>query len=110
MSIYQIVSNDDINRLYTTSQSKLAVVDVFTDWCGPCKNVAPTFQTLAVNNPSVAFFKINGESDIIEEFNSHVKAYPTFLFVRKSEVVDKFVGGNAERLNAKFNEVVAKHG
>lgn len=109
MSIQQIVCEDDLTQLYNTSYNRLNVIDVFTDWCGPCRNIAPTFQQLAVNNPSNGFYKMNGESDIVEEFATHVKAYPTFLFIRNGDVVDKFVGGNSERLIAKFTEVVQKH-
>lgn len=34
------------------------VVDVFTEWCGPCKAIKPFFATLPAQYPQIRFFKV----------------------------------------------------
>jgi len=34
------------------------VIDVYTEWCGPCKNIKPFFATLPRTHPELKFFKV----------------------------------------------------
>lgn len=108
MSIQDVMFAKDCNDIMITSRSNLVVIDFYTDWCGPCKMVAPTYVELSKQYPNVRFYKINGESDAVETFARHVKAYPTFLFLKNDEVIDKLVGGNPDNLKRKVAELAVK--
>ena len=44
------------------STKRVVVVDWYADWCGPCKAIAPEFESLARANPQVTFLKVNVDS------------------------------------------------
>lgn len=68
-------------------QNKLVFIDVYTSWCGPCKQmVAEIFPKKEVGelfNASFINYKIDAEKgegvEIAKKFG--VRAYPTYLFV-----------------------------
>lgn len=43
------------------SKSRLAFVDFYADWCGPCRLFAPVFARVAEKHPDAEFFKIDGD-------------------------------------------------
>ncbi|MCB0621117.1 MAG: thioredoxin family protein [Saprospiraceae bacterium] len=68
-------------------QNKLIFVDVYTDWCGPCKmmsrNVFPASEVGAFFNEHFINYKMNaekGEGPVFSR-NYRVRAYPTLLFI-----------------------------
>ena len=42
------------------SRQKLAFVDIYASWCGPCKLFSPIFDQVSTTSPH-AFFKIDGD-------------------------------------------------
>ena len=68
-------------------QNKPVFVDVFTSWCGPCKqmsrNIFPMKEVGDKFNASFVCFQIDAEKgegpDVAKTYQ--VKAYPTYLFV-----------------------------
>ena len=69
------------------SEKKLVYVDIFTTWCGPCKQMdAEVFSNQEVGktfNENFICYKIDGEKgegkDLVEYFE--LESYPTSMFV-----------------------------
>lgn len=64
--------------------SRAVIVKVGTEWCPPCKRIAPVFHALAMENsgsPGVQFVEVNIEGDEFEEV-LQVTSYPTFVLFR----------------------------
>lgn len=89
------------------SSGKLVFVDVYTTWCGQCKNLAATtFKDSKVGtyfNKNFINIKVdaeNSESGAIVQKAYHVNAYPTLLFIDgEGKLVKKLVGfQTAEKL------------
>jgi thioredoxin 1 len=108
MAVQELMFVKDVEAVMTESNSRLVVIDFYTDWCGPCRAIAPTYVELSKQYTSVSFYKINGEGSAVDPFVSQIKAYPTFLFIRNGQVVDKFVGGNPDNLTKKVVELATK--
>lgn len=81
-------------------EDKPIFVDCYTEWCGPCKQMAANVFT----NPLVAeYFNsnfVNAKIDMEKaeglEFTKHyeVRAFPTFLYLdKKGNIVNRLVGG-----------------
>eukprot|EP01123_Difflugia_compressa_P012961 TRINITY_DN5773_c0_g1_i1.p1 TRINITY_DN5773_c0_g1~~TRINITY_DN5773_c0_g1_i1.p1 ORF type:complete len:206 (-),score=30.18 TRINITY_DN5773_c0_g1_i1:16-633(-) len=77
----------------------LVVVDISATWCGPCKKIAPHFERLAKENPSVLFLQVD-----LDKFKrtisdlSGVSSVPTFLFFKNRRLVNTVRGANAQNL------------
>jgi len=75
------------------AEDKLVFIDVYTSWCGPCKQMAaevfPLKEVGDVFNPNFVNYKIDAEKGegiaIAKQFG--VKSYPTYLFVNGDGVL-----------------------
>lgn len=72
--------------------SGLAVIDLYADWCGPCRMLAPILSELEEEYPEVKFCKINvdNEPELARAFN--VKNIPMVAFVKENTFCDLSVG------------------
>ena len=79
----------------------LAVIDLWADWCGPCRMLAPTIDELEREYPDVKFCKINvdNEPELTQMFK--VQSIPTVAFVKDNTFVDISVGYVPKAILAK---------
>lgn len=70
----------------------LVVIDLYADWCGPCKMLAPTVEEIAREMPDVKFAKINvdNEPELARAFN--VSSIPMIAVVKDNTFLDMSVG------------------
>lgn len=70
------------------------LVDVYADWCGPCKTLAPILDKISQEyEGKIEIVKINADecSDVVEDLE--VQALPTMIgFVNGKQVEKKLVG------------------
>ena len=102
------------------TENKLVFVDVYTQWCGPCKNVAknvfPQQKLGDVYNEQFINFQIDAESPEGKEFVKQypVPGYPTFFYINgEGVVINKAVGGmdvDGFLQEAKMISVYARYG
>lgn len=71
---------------------KLVVIDLYADWCGPCKMLAPIIAELAEEMTDVKFGKINvdEEAELARAFK--VSSIPMVALVKDNVLLDIFVG------------------
>jgi len=91
------------------SSSIIVVADFYADWCGPCKMIAPTFESLATkySKPKkIAFCKVDVDAhqDVAQQYG--VSAMPTFLILRNGAVIDTIRGANPPALSAAVEKAV----
>ena len=70
----------------------LVLIDLWADWCGPCRMLAPTLEELEREYPDVKFCKINvdEEPELARMFK--VESIPTVAFVKNNTFVDLSIG------------------
>lgn len=72
--------------------SGLVVIDLYADWCGPCKMLAPVIEELARENPDVKFAKINVDNERELAMDFKVQSIPMIAFVKDNTLLDVSVG------------------
>ena len=66
--------------------SKPCIVDFYTDWCGPCKQIAPILKDLAmVYKNDIVIYKVNvdKEKELAAAFG--IQSIPSLLFIPMKE-------------------------
>lgn len=89
MAIKQLTGGDFAAE---TKQAPLAMVDFWADWCGPCRLLSPTVETLGDKYPQVLTGKVNvdQEPELARSFG--IMSIPTVVFLKEGREVDRRVG------------------
>lgn len=67
-------------------------IDLWADWCGPCKMMAPHFAEVAKKYPNVIFAKINTEQNPRLSQAFHVRSIPTLVLMNKTNEIGRISG------------------
>ncbi|ESA44307.1 thioredoxin, variant [Neurospora crassa OR74A] len=91
------------------SSSAIVVADFYADWCGPCKMIAPVFESLSAkySKPNkITFCKIDVDSqqEVAQQYG--VRAMPTFLILHNGSVIETIQGANPPALTAAVDKAV----
>lgn len=72
---------------------RLAVVDLWADWCTPCHMLAPTIEDLAAEyGDRVIVAKLDVDHNPKSSSRFNIMGIPTVLFIKDGQEVDRIVG------------------
>jgi len=73
----------------------VVLVDFHADWCGPCKMLEPTVETIAAETPAVVGkVDVDAHQDIATEYG--VQGVPTLYLFVDGEPTERLVGVQEE--------------
>ncbi|MCI8294568.1 MAG: thioredoxin [Lachnospiraceae bacterium] len=89
MSVLNVDKNNF--ELVRTSE-KTVLLDLYADWCGPCRMVSPIVEEIAAENPQYLIGKINvdKEPELAQRFN--VMSIPTLIVIQNGKVIRQSEG------------------
>ena len=79
---------------------KYVVVDVYGDWCGPCKKIYPKVLELQNKWPTVKFVK-----EDIDKKITNVNGVPYFQFYKEGKFQGDSIGASILNVNKKIEEM-----
>jgi thioredoxin len=75
-------------------EGALVLVDIWAEWCQPCKMMLPVFEKLEAEMPTVKVVKVDADDTanaiILDEFN--VTSIPTMILFKDGERVWTMTG------------------
>jgi thioredoxin len=82
---------------FVKKDGRVAVIDFYADWCGPCKVLGPTLEKVAGEFGSqVGLGKVNVDKNSDVAAKWRIRAIPDVRIFRDGKQVDAFVGNIPE--------------
>ena len=71
---------------------KIALVDFYADWCGPCRMLAPVIEEIAGERPDITVAKVNVDDapEIARKFG--IVSIPTVIIFKGGEIAKRVTG------------------
>lgn len=94
--------------LAAAAPDQLVVLDFTATWCGPCQQIAPVFARLASQLPHVLCIKVDADTHgaVLKAYG--VKAFPTFVLLRRKSEISRMQGADAGALEASIRANAGK--
>ena len=96
------------HKKHILSTHRIVCIDIYADWCGPCKQTAPDYSLIAskYSKPNYcAVVKYNLEKMLpIEKANIH--GIPVFEFYVDGKQVDQIVGADIPKVEEKLKNLL----
>ncbi|CAH8316820.1 unnamed protein product [Eruca vesicaria subsp. sativa] len=99
------VDKDTFWPIVKAAGDKLVVLDMYTQWCGPCKVMAPKYKELSEKYLDMVFLKLDCNEEnkpVAKELG--IRVVPTFKILKDNKVIKEVVGAKFEDLLAAIEE------
>ena len=74
-------TRDNFEGLITGND--IILVDFWAPWCGPCRQFAPVYESLAEENEDIVFAKVNTEEERELAGHFQIRSIPTLMVFRE---------------------------
>ena len=65
----------------------MVIVDFWAPWCGPCRSLAPAYETASEKYPDVVFAKVNTEEQQALAGYFQIRSIPTLMIFREKIII-----------------------
>jgi thioredoxin 1 len=103
-NVKKITNEQEFKAILDNAGSKILVVDLYADWCSPCRMIQPTISKLAEKyHGKVDFYRVNIDENpqIAAVFKTQV--IPYVVFIKDNKVITAFAGVNSSE---KYEKVI----
>ncbi len=108
MSGQYLTATDQNFKAEILDSDKVALVDFWAAWCGPCQMLGPVIEELAgefEGKAVIAKLNVDENPNIAAQYG--IRSIPTMLIFKNGEIADQMVGAMpknmiAEKINAQI--------
>jgi thioredoxin 1 len=102
MSGKYLVATDLNFKAEILGADKVALVDFWAAWCGPCKMLGPVIEELAGDYEGKAVIaKLNVDENPNTAAQYGIRSIPSLLVFKNGQVVDQMLGAMPKNMIAK---------
>lgn len=85
------------------TNSGIAIVDFYADWCPPCQRLGPVYNKVAeAKQHSIKFCKINIDDAGKTSSKFEIRSLPTLIILKNGKEIKRHVGGATEEQLRSF--------
>ena len=81
----------------TVTGEGIVLVDLWAEWCGPCKMFAPVFEKSSEAHPDVTFAKVDTEAEQTLAGSLGIMSIPTLMMFRDGVLLFNQAGAMPEQ-------------
>ena len=101
------IVNQDNFQTDVLNSDKPVLVDFWAEWWGPCKQLAPTVQEIANENPSLTVCKMDVDANRDTAVKYGIRSIPTLMLFKDGEAVGTEIGAlTKQQLQEFINQVL----
>lgn len=93
------------HKKWLIQNNKVVVVDIYGDWCGPCKQIEPKYNELAQKYSRARECAIVKEN-VDKKISPTVRGVPTFQFFFKGQPAGIITGANIANVEQKIIQLL----
>ncbi|MEX5297749.1 thioredoxin domain-containing protein [Kocuria sp. CPCC 205292] len=71
----------------TIAENDIVLLDWWADWCGPCKQFAPTYEAASEKHEDIVFGKVDTEEQQMLAASAQISSIPTLMAFREGILV-----------------------
>jgi thioredoxin 1 len=105
MHTTDITNREQLNTIMDP-EGPTAMIDLWADWCGPCRAMAPHFEAVAehLTDEPIEFYKLDTQTYAELAASFGVRSLPTVVLVHEGEILDVLIGSKSGQELAKKAE------
>lgn len=84
------------------NSDKPVLIDFWAEWCGPCRMLAPTVDSIAENRSDIKVCKVNVDEQPELTDSFAIDSIPVLFIIKNGSVAAKLVGYNSKTIVEGF--------